>query len=104
MSKKILIVGGGLAGTIIANGLCRHIGPQLRTGEVSITMLGTSDTHMYQPGLLYIPFGKIREHELFRPQRKVRDTRVVFHIDPASSIDVDSKKVPGESGKVPESV
>jgi len=93
MSKKILIVGGGLAGTIIANGLCRHIGPQLRTGEVSITMLGTSDTHMYQPGLLYVPFGKIREHELFRPQRKVLEKRVVFHIDPASNIDVERKKV-----------
>ena len=25
MAKKILIVGGGLAGTIVANGLCRQI-------------------------------------------------------------------------------
>jgi len=93
MSKKILIVGGGLAGTIIANGVCRHIGAQLRKGDVSITMLGTSDTHMYQPGLLYIPFGKIREQELFRPQRKVLDKRVIFHIDPAKHIDVEAKKV-----------
>jgi sulfide:quinone oxidoreductase len=102
MSKKVLIVGGGLAGTIIANGLCRHIGPQLRKGDVSITMLGTSDTHMYQPGLLYIPFGKIREHELFRPQRKVLDKRVIFHIDPAAHIDVENKKVKCESGAVHE--
>lgn len=100
MSKKVLIVGGGLAGTIIANGLCRHIGPQLRRGDVSITMLGTTDTHMYQPGLLYVPFGKIREHELFRNQRKVLDKRVNFHIDPAANIDVEGKKVTCESGKV----
>jgi len=102
MSKKILIVGGGLAGTIIANGLCRHISTEIRKGDVSITMLGNTDTHMYQPGLLYVPFGKIRERELFRPQRKVLDKRIVFHIDPATNIDVDNKKVTCKSGAVHE--
>ena len=99
MSKKILIVGGGLSGTIIANGLCRQLGKQIRSGEISITMLGTSDQHLYQPGLLYVPFGKIREAELFRDQRKVLDRRVPYHIDPASNIDVEAKKVTTESGK-----
>ena len=100
MATRILIVGGGLAGTIIANGLCRQIGDEIAKGNISITMLGTSDTHMYQPGLLYIPFGKIREKELFRPQRKVLDKKVIFHVDPATNIDVDGKKVTTESGKV----
>ena len=100
MSNRILIVGGGLAGTIIANGLCRQLGKQLRSGEISITMLGTSDQHLYQPGLLYVPFGKIRETELFRDQRKVLDRRVPYHIDPATNIDVDAKKVTTQSGKV----
>ena len=102
MSNRILIVGGGLAGTIIANGLCRQLGKQLRTGDVSITMIGTSDQHMYQPGLLYVPFGKIRESELFRSQRKVLDRRVPYHIDPATNIDVDANKVTTQSGKVHE--
>lgn len=100
MGKRILIVGGGLAGTIIANGLCRQIGSEVSKGNVSITMLGTSETHMYQPGLLYIPFGKIREKELFRPQRKVLDKKVIFHVDPAKNIDVNNNKVTTESGKV----
>ncbi len=102
MGNRILIVGGGLAGTIIANGLCRQLGRQLRSGNVSITMLGTSDKHLYQPGLLYVPFGKIRESELFRDQRRVLDNRVPYHIDPASNIDVDAKKVTTASGKVHE--
>ena len=99
MAKKVLIVGGGLAGTIIANGLCRQMSKEMRTGAVSITMLGTSDTHMYQPGLLYVPFGKIRESELFRDQRKVLDKRVPYFIDPATNIDVEKKIVTTESGK-----
>ncbi len=98
MAKHIVIVGGGLAGTIVGNGLCRQLGDELRSGEVRITMLGNTDRHMYQPGLLYLPFGKFRESELFRDQRKVLDRRVTFHIDPVTNIDVDSNKVTCESG------
>jgi len=100
MSKKILIVGGGLAGTIIANGLCRQLGKELRSGAISIVMLGTSDQHMYQPGLLYVPFGKIRVTELYRDQRKVLDRRVPYFIDPAANIDVDANLVTTQSGRV----
>ena len=99
MAKKILIVGGGLAGTIIANGLCRQLGSELRSGEISITMVGATETHMYQPGLLYVPFGKIREKELFRDQSSVLDRRVNFMVDPATKIDAQAKAVGTESGK-----
>jgi len=99
MGKKILIVGGGLAGTIVANGLCRQLGSQLKKGDLGITMLGTTDQHMYQPGLLYLPFGRIRESELFRDQLKVLDRRVVFHVDPATNIDVEKEEVTTESGR-----
>lgn len=99
MTKRILIVGGGLAGTIVANGLCRQIGGQMKTGDVTIAMIGNSETHLYQPGLLYVPFGRIREAELFREQRKVLDRRVVFHFDPAAKIDVEKNQVTTQSGK-----
>ncbi len=99
MTTKILIVGGGLAGTIIANGLCRRLGKEMRGGKVAITMIGNSDTHMYQPGLLYVPFGNIRESELFREQRKVLDKRVPYFNDPATNIDVDNKSVTTQSDK-----
>jgi sulfide:quinone oxidoreductase len=99
MAKKILIVGGGLAGTIVANGLCRQLREELSAGSVTITMIGNTDKHMYQPGLLYVPFGKMRESELFREQRKVLDRRVPYIIDAAKNIDVDKKTVTTESGK-----
>ncbi|MBR9970689.1 NAD(P)/FAD-dependent oxidoreductase [Magnetospirillum sulfuroxidans] len=99
MSKTILIVGGGLAGTIVANGLCRQLGTQLRSGAVSITMLGTCDTHMYQPGLLYVPFGRMREHEMFREQSRVLDRRINFFVDPAKAIDAEKKQVTTDSGR-----
>jgi sulfide:quinone oxidoreductase len=99
MAKKILIVGGGLAGTIVANGLCRQLREELSAGTVAISMLGASDKHMYQPGLLYVPFGRVRESELFRDQRKVLDRRVPYVVDPARHIDVDKKTVTTVAGK-----
>lgn len=99
MATRILIVGGGLAGTIVANGLCRKLGQQLSKGELVVTVIGNTDKHLYQPGLLYVPFGRIRESELFRDQRKVLDRRAVFHLDAAKHIDVDKQVVTTESGK-----
>jgi sulfide:quinone oxidoreductase len=99
MAKRILIVGGGLAGTIVANGLCRQLREDLSSGSVVINMIGATDKHLYQPGLLYLPFGRARESELFRDQRKVLDRRVPYFIDPAKHIDVDKQVVTTQSGK-----
>ena len=99
MATRILIVGGGLAGTIVANGLCRQLRDELDGGGVTITMLGASPTHLYQPGLLFVPFGRVRESELARDQRQVLDRRVPFFVDPATRIDVDKKAVTTQSGK-----
>lgn len=100
MATKIVIVGGGLAGTIIANGLCRQLKSEMRGGGLSITVIGTTDQHMYQPGLLYLPFGRTREAELFRDQRKLLDRKIVFFVDPANNIDVDKQEVTTDSGRV----
>lgn len=99
MAKQIVIIGGGLSGTIVANGLCKQLADELRRGSVSITMLGNSKTHLYQPGLLYLPFGRFRESELFREQRKVLDKRVPYFIDAAKKIDAEKNTVTTESGK-----
>jgi sulfide:quinone oxidoreductase len=99
MAKRILIVGGGLAGTIVANGLCRQLREELSSGSVVINMIGATDKHLYQPGLLYLPFGRVRESELFRDQRKVLDRRVPYFVDPAKHIDVDNQAVTTQSGK-----
>jgi len=99
MTKKVLIIGGGIAGTIVANGLCRNLSSDLNQNEISISMLGTTDKHMYQPGLLYLPFGRFRERELFRDQTKVLDRRVLFQVDPAVKIEVNDNSVTTESGR-----
>ncbi|MBN1294897.1 MAG: NAD(P)/FAD-dependent oxidoreductase [Candidatus Latescibacteria bacterium] len=51
--KKLVILGAGTAGTIMANKLA----PLLNRDEWSITIVDQFETHYYQPGFLFIPFG-----------------------------------------------
>jgi len=69
--KRILILGAGTAGTTMANRLARA----LPTGW-EIVVLDRDDNHVYQPGLLFLPFGQYREDELVRPRSRLVDRRV----------------------------
>ena len=50
--KRIVILGGGTGGTIAANRLRRVYG----TSEAEIVVVDQDDGHVYQPGLLFVPF------------------------------------------------
>lgn len=99
---RILIVGGGTGGTIVANNLARRLSKEIRSHKVRITMLSASDRHMYQPGLLYVAFGQMTPDELYRDQASLLETSINFHVDPAEKFDLDAKRVTTKSGKVHE--
>ena len=96
---RILVVGGGTAGTIIANNLARRLGPETRAGKVRITMLSASDRHMYQPGLLYVAFGQMAPDQLYRDQASLLEPNIDFHVDPVKQFKLDKNQVVTEAGK-----
>lgn len=99
MAKKILILGGGMGGTIVANIVARGLKQEIRNGDVNLTQLSASDKHMYQPGLLYVVFGRMGEADLYRDQRSILDPGVKFFVDPAANIDTGKQKVTTQSGR-----
>jgi sulfide:quinone oxidoreductase len=62
--KKIVILGAGTAGTIMANKLAQH----LPRKEWQVTVVDRDNDHIYQPGLLFLPFGKYNARDLVRPR------------------------------------
>jgi sulfide:quinone oxidoreductase len=64
MAKRIVILGGGTGGTLIANRLRRV----LDEADVSVTVVDKDDIHVYQPGLLFVPFGLADPDEIVRPR------------------------------------
>ncbi|WP_420627384.1 NAD(P)/FAD-dependent oxidoreductase [Candidatus Leptofilum sp.] len=63
--KKLLILGAGTAGTMIANKMS-HV---LSRDEWKITIVDQEETHYYQPGFLFIPFGIYGENDVIKPKR-----------------------------------
>ena len=99
---RILIVGGGTGGTIIANNLSRRLSNEIRQRKAKITLLSASDRHMYQPGLLYVAFGQMMPDELYRDERSLLESNIDFQVDPVEQFDLDKNQVITKSGKVHE--
>ena len=97
---KILIVGGGMGGTILANNLARRLTSELRNGKVQLTMLTASERHMYQPGLLYLAIGRMTPEELYRDQASLLEPGIGLHVDPVEEFRLDKNEVKTKSGKV----
>jgi len=73
--RHVLILGGGTGGTIAANRLRR-----LLPNSVDITVVDSNDDHVYQPGLLFVPFGLTHAGDLVRPRgRQLHDGIVYTH-------------------------
>ncbi|HET9657246.1 MAG TPA: FAD/NAD(P)-binding oxidoreductase [Kineosporiaceae bacterium] len=64
--KRLIVLGGGTAGTMAVNTLR----PRLPRDEWRITVVDSTDTHYYQPGYLFIPFGIYRPDEVAKPRRR----------------------------------
>ena len=97
---KILIVGGGMGGTILANSLARRLSTELKSGKARVTMLSASDKHFYQPGLLYLALGRMTPDELYRDQASLLEPGIAFHVDPVEEFMLDANKVKTKGGKI----
>jgi sulfide:quinone oxidoreductase len=62
--KQLLVLGGGTAGTMVANRLRGH----LPVTEWAITVVDRDNEHHYQAGYLFIPFGGYRREDVVRPR------------------------------------
>jgi sulfide:quinone oxidoreductase len=60
--KKIVILGGGTGGTIMANRFSKTLDPL----EWSVTVIDKDPIHYYQPGFLFIPFGIYTPDEVMK--------------------------------------
>jgi sulfide:quinone oxidoreductase len=63
--KKLLILGAGTAGTMMLNKFAN----ELDSKEWSITIVDQYETHYYQPGFLFIPFGIYNKKDVIKPKR-----------------------------------
>jgi len=70
--KRLLILGAGTAGTIMANKMRKS----LARDEWDITIVDQHKTHYYQPGFLFIPFGMYTKEDVVKPKHDFFPTGV----------------------------
>ncbi|KAB1149917.1 NAD(P)/FAD-dependent oxidoreductase [Streptomyces luteolifulvus] len=89
MGKHIVILGGGTAGTMTANRLRRTYDRH----ECRITVVDQDDDHLYQPGLLFVPFGLAQPHHLVRSRPRQLDAAVDYKQARIERVDLDARVV-----------
>jgi sulfide:quinone oxidoreductase len=97
---KILVVGGGMGGTILVNNLARRLKAEMKAGKVQLEMLSASDKHAYLPALLYIAVGRMTPDEMYRDQASLLEPGIAFSVDPVEQFMLDKNQVKTKSGRV----
>jgi sulfide:quinone oxidoreductase len=96
--KKILILGAGTAGTIMANKLRKA----LDRDEWNITVIDREKTHYYQPGFLFIPFGLYNKSDVIKPKADFFPVGVNVIYQEIDKVEADQNRVLLTNGKVME--
>jgi sulfide:quinone oxidoreductase len=94
--KRIVILGSGTGGTMTANRLRRRFDAD----EAEIHIVDRDDRHVYQPGLLFVPFGLTQAEEIVRPRRRQLRDGIVFHQNEVESVSIERDEVLLDDGTV----
>jgi sulfide:quinone oxidoreductase len=94
--KRIVILGGGTGGTLVANRLRRRFDEE--THEIHV--VDRDDLHVYQPGLLFVPFGLADADDIVRLRRRQFRRGIEFHETEVQSVSLEGDEVVLADGNV----
>lgn len=83
-----MVLGAGTGGTIAANRLRRAL-----PDDVVSTVVDKDDDHVYQPGLLFVPFGTADAEDLVRPRARQLRAGIGFTDVAVDWVDVNANRV-----------
>lgn len=97
MPARIVVLGGGVGGTLAANLLSKKLGR-----EAKVTVVDATGMHLYQPGFLYVALGDANGRWLARDERLLLRRDVDLAVEAATYVDHDEGTVHLEhSGSLP---
>lgn len=93
--KTLLILGAGTAGTMMANRMIRRLPKE----EWTVTVVDRDETHLYQPGLLFLPFRLYRREEILKPRASLLSPRVELVLGEIDRVDPQARVVALTGGR-----
>jgi sulfide:quinone oxidoreductase len=94
MAAEVVILGGGVGGTVCANLVARQ-----SHGDVHVTVVDATGIHVYQPGFLYVAVGDQEPAALQHLEASLLRHDVTLVVERACRVDPQGKKVVLESGR-----
>ncbi len=99
---RVVLLGGGVGGSMVSNQLARQLKSEILRGEVEITVINESDVHVYQPYFLYMAFDQAVPADAQRPERSVLNHLIKLVVGHAERVDRDANAVVmGDGTKIP---
>lgn len=94
MAAQVLVLGGGVGGTMCANVIAKRSG-----GRADVTVVDATGIHVFQPGFLYVAVGQERPSALHRSEASLLRHDVRLVVDRARKVDPAAKRVILASGR-----
>ncbi|MHB8438984.1 MAG: type III sulfide quinone reductase, selenoprotein subtype [Acidimicrobiales bacterium] len=94
VTSRVVILGGGTGGTLTANRLRRRF----TRDEMQITVVDQDNRHVYQPGLLFVPFGRTKVEDIVRPRVRQLHSGIAFVPMPLDHVDTGAQRVHLDNG------
>jgi sulfide:quinone oxidoreductase len=86
--KNLAILGAGTAGTAVANRLRKKL-----SGDWKLTLVDPDPVHLYQPDLIFIPFGMTNEAKAQRPRAKTILSGVNWVPEEVTAVDQERRRI-----------
>jgi sulfide:quinone oxidoreductase len=100
MVQNIIVVGGGVGGTMTANNLVAKLYPEIIRHKVRVTLISNSPWHYYKPAFMYVAFGAFYKNELRRPQASLLRPEIDFVLDEVEGFEFKNSRLRMSSGKI----
>jgi sulfide:quinone oxidoreductase len=92
--RKVVILGAGAGGTMVAANLMR----ELDNGDWQITLIDKDEQHHFQSGYLFIPFGIYSREDVLKPKREFVPPGIDFVVDNVIKINTEQRRLETERG------
>lgn len=87
--KKLVVVGGGVGGTIVANTIAKRFSEE----QVKVTIISESSKHLYLPGLISVAMGQTRPESVSKSEESLLSKKIRFVQRPAKKIEPKENRV-----------
>ncbi len=92
--RRLVILGAGTGGTLAANRMRK----KYHEDQLRIDIVDQDNRHVYQPGLLFVPFGLAEPDEIVRKRDRQLKKGIHYHQCPIESVDIEADTVSLHNG------